>query len=157
MTQHRTRFTLTSEPAGRVYRSLLVAMGGVSEFVGVVIRPGMPISARGEQALTSLRSLAVEEADTTEWPGAQLLRGSARVVKLPATPGSIELLVRLSDSLYSWQLPDLPEDLFFLRRDNSMVLGTVAHERDGFLELSDFEETQITEAIPDLPSILRLD
>ncbi|MBX3128286.1 MAG: hypothetical protein KF718_16295 [Polyangiaceae bacterium] len=55
----------------------------------------------------------------------------------------VEILVRASDSLYGWQQPQLPEDLAFLRTDGSTVLGTVAHEEDGWLELADQEYSSI--------------
>jgi len=55
-----------------------------------------------------------------------------------------------AQGLYDWQHPRLPEDLCFLRRDGSPWLGTVAHERDAFLDVDDSELVELLAAVPQL-------
>jgi hypothetical protein len=156
MNSPRSKFSIISEPTGETYRRLLAALADHAALVGLVIRPETRLSARGEAAVAEVLRLAVEDSEVSEWPGTQLLRGEARVIKLPASEEVVTLLTQLADSLYSWQHPNLLEDMFFLRSDGSTLLGTIAHEVDAFLELSPEEESAIVRRVPELSEMIRL-
>lgn len=52
--------------------------------------------------------------------------------------------------LYSWRQPERPEDLCLLRRDGSPWMGSIAHERDSFLELEEAEMVDLRAGVPGL-------
>jgi hypothetical protein len=66
------------------------------------------------------------------------------------TSESSDLLKDAATGLYAWQEPDLPEDLHLLRADGTTWLGSVAHHRDGWLEVDGEEYRQVMESIPEL-------
>jgi len=66
------------------------------------------------------------------------------------TGSSLELICSLSDSLYDWKQPERPEDLALLRVDDSVFMGSISHEKDAFVSLSDDELRLLREKIPDL-------
>lgn len=59
-----------------------------------------------------------------------------------------DVLADAATSLYAWRQPELPEDLAFLRADGSVVLATIAHERDAFMELAPHEAARASDAVP---------
>jgi hypothetical protein len=67
----------------------------------------------------------------------------------------IEVLSDLSDSLYDWRQPELPEDPFFLRPDSSAFLTTISHEAAAYLKLSSDELSALAAAEPQIAAILR--
>jgi hypothetical protein len=58
------------------------------------------------------------------------------------------------EGLYEWQQPERPEDLALLRRDGTPLLGSSAHERDGFLVLDEDELERLSLTLPWLPEVL---
>jgi hypothetical protein len=64
-------------------------------------------------------------------------------------------LIGASDGLYGWQQPALPEDLALLRDDGTVILGSICHEHDAYLELSDEEYEALATTIPEIAQIIR--
>jgi len=64
-------------------------------------------------------------------------------------------IIAASDGLYGWQQPVLPEDLALLRHDGTAVLGSVAHEHDAYLEMTDNEYERLVEQVPEITRIVR--
>lgn len=139
----RRQFRLGCEPRGASYEALLRRVAEFSSLVLVVVRDDLGLTDEARQLLNELDKLGSSQMRASEWPGTQLLGGEASIWRAPVTDKLVEILVRASDSLYGWQQPQLPEDLAFLRTDGSTVLGTVAHEEDGWLELADQEYSSI--------------
>lgn len=54
-------------------------------------------------------------------------------------PDSYQILIDASSSLLGWLHPQLPEDLWIVRLDGSVILGTIAHEEDAWLDIGDDE------------------
>jgi len=52
--------------------------------------------------------------------------------------------------LYDWVQPNRPEDLCFLRSDETPWLATIAHEKDAYFELSGEEKQRLTKALPNI-------
>lgn len=50
--------------------------------------------------------------------------------------GLLDLLIAQSKGLYDFQAPKLPEDLAVYRSDGSVLLGSVAHEHLGWMNLT---------------------
>jgi hypothetical protein len=66
------------------------------------------------------------------------------------------LLFEAADGLYDWVAPDLPEDLHLLRGDGSAFLGSVAHERDAWLEAEQDEFARLAQSVPGLDQIVKV-
>jgi hypothetical protein len=111
------------------------------------------MSATGETVLSRLRPFLVEERRGTAWPGTLLLSGEATIFQFNICDSVIEIIISAADGLYDWRQPSLPEDLALLRLDGTTVLGSIAHERDAFLELTDAEFSALVPAVPKLPEI----
>lgn len=132
----RKCFTLTTEPRGDMYRSLLNYAVDACEVALLVVRPDLLLSKTGEKVLAQLRTYLQEQTEASEWPGTQLLDGIAKVFCYSYEPGCIAILARAADALYSWEQPQLPEDLCLLRADGDPWLVSIAHEKDSYLFLS---------------------
>lgn len=77
------------------------------------------------------------ETGLDSWPGTTMFTQSdASRYVFDLNPETSEILTRNARSLFDWHNPRLPEDLHFMRPDNSLVLGAVAHEDYAWLELS---------------------
>jgi len=66
---------------------------------------------------------------------------------------SSELLVILqtvTNGLYQWVQPELPEDLCFIRPDGEPILITIAHECDAYLDVTEPEAEDFVVMIPGL-------
>jgi hypothetical protein len=154
MTMDRICFTITSEPKNKIYRDLLDY--GVNEcaFALIVIRPSLPLSEAGTRALKELEQYLHEERFSSEWPGTTLLAETARVLLYQFGSECASVLEELTSSLYSWQQPNLPEDLCLLRANEEPWLVSIAHERDSFLYLLEDEKSQLLKALPHFAPIL---
>lgn len=142
---------ILEEPYGTLYNRLLTIATYECRIALLVIRESLPcLSALCNVALTQLRPYLISEGQAIEWPGTSLIDHSATVLRYRYTPSSVSQFQLLSDHLYGWQYPDLPEDLCLLRADESPFLVTIAHERDSYLLLTPEEHIVISTNIPDL-------
>ncbi len=146
---------LVKEPAGDTYRRLVTWCASRSARVLVVLRSNVRLTALGESFLQTLGPYRVSVAESREWPGTKLLEGTATILTYDNTPAVLEALLTSSDHLYGWVHPSLPEDLSFLRLDGSPLLTTVAHERDGYLDLTTDEYRALGQYVPDLQCVVR--
>lgn len=62
----------------------------------------------------------------------------------------VGVILRRSSQFSDWVNPYLPEDLHFLRADDSLVLGSVAQHGDAWLELSPVETSRLASEAPGL-------
>jgi hypothetical protein len=120
-----------------------------------MVDPMEPRSGKcNEFLMTASAALLQEPFECSSWPGTQLFDTTS--VAYQYEPHKFrELAKRLSSGVYDWTLPDLPDDMAFLRNDESLIFGSIAHERDAFLELSGVEFASLTKAVPQLD--LRVD
>lgn len=111
-----------------------------SEFY--LIDPGR-IAANGQSPVASLQSYLIRQRNVDEWPGTRLGDGTGRDAlrsDFAVSVQSLEALLRVKVDLYGWSgdtRPPLPEDLGFVRADGTVVLATISHERDAWLELKE--------------------
>ncbi len=135
---------IVREPRGRTYRALLAhALGRASHF-SLVWRHQLTFQPTAEQCEATLRPFLSEEAVTNEWPGTQLLDSLAIVRRYLVTADSVRILTP-PGRLFAWLAPSLPEDLAFYLPSGACWLGSIAHERDAWLN----------EAASALPALLR--
>ena len=69
-------------------------------------------------------------------------------------PESAVILKNSANRLYQWQRPYLPDDLCFLRSDESPWLVTIAHENDSYLQADEEEMLQLKNEKPNVFSML---
>jgi hypothetical protein len=65
-----------------------------------------------------------------------------------------DVVLQFSHGLFQWQAPSLPEDLALLRKPGDVWLGSVAHEGDAWLELTEAEHSGLVASIPDIGALL---
>ena len=75
------------------------------------------------------------------------LAGFEHSVVWRGVPSAIDQIREVTDRLFGWIWP-LPEDLHFYSGDR-LMLGSVAHERDGWLMLTPTEFRDITNEVED--------
>jgi hypothetical protein len=65
-----------------------------------------------------------------------------------------EIILPAASNLFAWQEPDLAEDLFFLREDESAILSVTAHEEHAVLSLDPRELEELKRELSWLPPML---
>jgi hypothetical protein len=136
---NRKIYWLAIEPTQIAYRNLLAAAGSRAAKLTLVVRKEIEFAPSCSEFLETLKDHLVEVREQSQWPGTQLLGGSAKVYWYAISPQIIHLIEPATRSLYGWRSPNLPEDIAFYRDDGSVLLGSCSHEKFGFLELDDEE------------------
>ncbi len=148
--------TFLVEPKGNIYRELLVyALSECKYFSFVTNKNKELFSSTEKKVLEELIPYLVRLEMRSEWPGTILLKGEALVYTYIFVQESAKILKNSATGLYQWQEPHLPDDLCFLRSDESPWLVTTAHESDSYFMLSDHEVYRLLEALPSLIPILK--
>ncbi len=144
---NRYTYDTFSNIEGELYQSLLHVGMQFANQGGFVIR------SQGEtinQVLEEFLPYFIEDSLQSAWPGTQLTSSQERVILFELNPTTLELLQQNSNSIFSWILPDLPEDLFLLREDGTPWMGSVAHEEYIFFEFTEEESRIFFEEFPTL-------
>jgi hypothetical protein len=150
MSTEKNHFDFLCEPSGDLYRRLIVFAASSQSVALLVVRPDMDLSAHGRKVVSDLQPFIIERVRSSKWPGTELLIDGAEVVYFRLSPDSAKILQSAAQSLYDWCQPELPEDLCFLLEDREPWLITIAHERDGYLRLNEWERRRLERALPDL-------
>ena len=141
--------TLVDEPAGEVYQRLLdYALRTGSEF-SLVWRDQLEFEDSARAIARRLRPDLVSEARTDMWPGTQLL-GHLATVRMYRLSADALAVLREAAGLYDWHAPSRPEDLAFYTSDGHPWLGSIAHERDAFVDLSAIDVGELKAEVPGL-------
>lgn len=144
--------SLRTEPRGDAYRDLVRYLGRLcSSFELVHRRKGCAPNKHAQSMIGDLRPYETSLSNVTEWSGTQLGRGAgaARLARYRLTPESLSVLLAV-DGLYSWCLPNLPEDLAFFTGDESCFFSTTSHEREAMLRSGSVTSEQFASANPDI-------
>jgi hypothetical protein len=150
----RISYGLRREPRGGEYRTLVAALGWMATHALVVVRDETWLGAGGEKLVDDLAAAGATPERADRWPGTALVGANATVLRAALDARVRHLLTEAVEGLYDWQQPDRPEDLAFLRRDGTALLGSVAHEADAFLVLDDDELARLSLTLPWLPDVL---
>jgi hypothetical protein len=150
----RISYGLAREPRGAEYRSLVAALAWIATHALVVVRDDLWLDAGGEKLIDDLTAAGATPERADRWPGTALAGTTATVLRAALDPRVRHLLSEAVEGLYDWQQPDRPEDLAFLRRDGTALLGSIAHEGDGFLVLDEDELARLSLTLPWLPDAL---
>lgn len=108
------------------------------------------------RALERLSSHKLSEEKLSAWPGTRLAGGSGLVMRYRYDSAVADALGELADGLFDWCAPALPEDLFLTRPSGDVWLGTIAHEKDAYLSLTEHEYAALVREVPEVAGILRL-
>jgi hypothetical protein len=143
---------LREEPRGATYTSLIEAARAACREVSLIQRGEGSYDAESARILRELAPYLLEERAVSEWPGTKLLSAAvpATLRKYPMSEGVLGVVAGAVSGLYEWNQPSRPEDLVFWRRDGEPWLVTIAHERDGYLVLTEVELRSLKERIPTL-------
>jgi hypothetical protein len=122
------------EPKGDVYVQLIdLATTICSEFI-LVNRHQMNIGEKGNLVIQELTPYLKEIKEQDSWPGTQLLEHTATVHYYYLNNDSNKVLKKYVTSLYSWQQPDFPEDLCFLKAQGKPWLISISHEGFSYIQ-----------------------
>jgi hypothetical protein len=132
----RQTYDLVDEPTGSAYRGLLrTALRYCSEFGLTHQRDAKSLGV--ERVLRALEPYLISATRSRSWPGNEMAPGyTAEVFRYRLVPDAVAFLESAVQGLYGWTQLDRPEDLHILRADGSVWLGSIAHERDGWLTLT---------------------
>lgn len=144
------------EPAGDGYRDLLAGLAAIATRSYLIVRHSIPPCVAIAEVLSTLSPHLIRSEIVGSWPGTQLLGPKATMHTYRVGPAYTSALLSVSDRLYAWQQPALPEDLGFLRDDGTWILSTIAHESDGRLEVSESEWRRLVSLVPGIESAVRL-
>lgn|ERR1700761_1063080 len=138
-------FTLKSFGSPEVYCRLIGFLFGHAALCSVVVRPELALNEKGRQFLIDTEEDLETLLSCSEWPGTKLLPGTASVYTFRLSPHFRKVFNQQASDVFDWAQPSLPEDPAFYRADGSVLLGSVSHEQDAFIELSaaelaDFQE-----------------
>jgi hypothetical protein len=142
------------EPEGDVYAGLLGTALTVSKSGLLVVRDTIELASSGAAILEELDGFMLHKARSNRWPGTTLLEPGATVYRFAVCPESIDVLCRAANALYEWQQPDRPEDLAFLRGDETPWLISIAHEGEAFLVVAERELESIRARLPRLGPLI---
>jgi hypothetical protein len=131
-------YTIWSEPRGPAFEALLnycAAMGSHCSLVDT-----FPHSKKGREArehfFQSAKPHLIGVDNVDRWPGNGVFKGTVPLWRYRLEAGLLDLLLSRSKGLYGFRAPKLPEDLAAYRRDGSVLLGSVAHEHMGWMNLT---------------------
>lgn len=143
-------YSIISEPRGEIYRRLIQSSVKFCDKFQVVIRPTINVSETCEGALQRLEPYLERRSTESQWPGTELLDGTAQLYRYRLTEDSAKLVSELAEGLYSWTQPDLPEDLCLVARSAGPWLITITHEKDGYFNLSTKDKDELLKMVPGL-------
>jgi hypothetical protein len=153
----RSVYSFITEPKGDIYRSLLDYSLNDCQYFQLIVRRDWDLSEKGKSAVEKLNSFLIKKEEVSEWPGTKMFGGTVTLLQFVLSLQSVKVLSQLTSGLYSYLYPHFFEDLSMLRPDGEPWLISIAHEKDGYLVLSDIEFQNITAAIPCLRDILKED
>jgi hypothetical protein len=142
------------EPEGEVYAGLLVAALKVSNSGLLVVRDTIELAPSGVAILTKLQPFMLRKTRASRWPGTTLSESEATIYHFALRPESIRVLRQAANALYEWQQPERPEDLAFLRADETPWLISIAHEGEAFIVVTDQELESTRTELPGLGPLI---
>ena len=128
-------FNLIQEPIEKDYLTLVDVAQKCASKVLLVVRDEYWLGDCARETLQKLSDYILVKEQRTQWPGTILLTDKAMVFEYNFSDVVAKIIKESATGLYQWKHPRLPEDLCFLRSDNSVWLASIAHENDGFLSL----------------------
>ena len=140
-----SRFFLKSEPRGDGYRRLLDFVAQHCDSFRLVL--GHPQMKRNETAIETedrLKPFLIAEEYATSSPGTRRPDDAEplRLGRYRLDLDSLKIL-QVADRLYAWCLPNLPEDLACYTPEGREFLGSIAHEREAWIDAPGVSEDEL--------------
>ena len=142
-------FDIITEPAGATYRELVAFAEAFSGSFSLVWRDQLSFDASAAALKGVLRPFMIRQTRSSDWPGTTLIRHSAMVRTYRWSPDSARTLAA-ADRLFAWHAPARPEDLAFYAPDGRCWLGSIAHEREAFIDFDAKDLAALRLAVPAL-------
>ena len=143
------RNDILSEPVGETYRRLLVFAEEHSSHFSLAWRRQLTFDASAAAVQEALGPFVEREQYTSQWPGTQLIGHSAIVRTYRMSPPCTQILAD-AGGLYAWLAPARPEDLAFYTADGACWLGSIAHEKDAWVDLERTALSRLRAVVPEL-------
>jgi hypothetical protein len=141
------RYTIADEPVAEAYEALLeFALGHCS--AGLMVLRDTELSSSVAHFLGQINAWLIGKERRSSWPGTELIGHEATVLRFSYNKNVREILANATDRLYGWISPGLPEDLCLIRPDDCPLLVSIAHERDGYLDLHRGEHAALLGNVP---------
>ena len=147
-------YTLKQDQIGGDFKNLLEAAKKYASFFGFVIQDELGIDNNCQSVIEELGAYKIKESLESSWPGTKLSGSKkARVFCFKYDSDSLIVLLKVSNSFHEWVQPNLPEDLFFLRKDKSVWFVNISHEKDSYFNLG---ENELESLLIDLPHLEKM-
>ena len=127
---------LAENPTGKTYEQLIKLLCEHCDTFYFVTRKELSYN---ESALEQFRSYLIETYQSKRWAGTVTQGPAATIYVIKANTDTCKLLQQLSNSLYDWVAPHLPEDLTFLK-NNAVWFSSTTHEKMGCFEVNEDEQ-----------------
>jgi len=141
--------SIRSEPAGTTYRALLAFAEGHSGTFSLVWRKQLAFGANADIVRRDLAPFLDAEGESDAWPGTKIFGHTAIVRSYRLSPDSVRILAT-AERLYAWEAPERPEDLAFYTPAGRWWLGSIAHERDAFVDTDAVDVARLAAAVTGL-------
>lgn len=149
-------YDLIREPTGPLWKDLLNNLRKFTHVITFVLRDELGLNKDGRAFLERLRPHILSEQRKTAWPGTVLLNGEATVYEVAFNEEVLRETISASLKLYGWRQPILPEDIAFLRKDQSILFASITHERDAYMELTHDEFLNLSRSVSGFAAIVKL-
>lgn len=138
--------TITCNPENDVYRGLIdYAFKACDEFILVVHKNYcLKYSKTKNLILERLNPFLKEMKEQLKWAGTEMRGTGAFVYHYNTDQKANKIIKEVSNSLYDWMYPDLPEDLCFYKNGKPWLID-IAHENYSYILTED--ETEINEIL----------
>ena len=132
---------LVENPTGKTYEQLIHVLCEHSNTFYFVTRKEFRYN---EHILEQFRPFVINTYKSKSWAGTVTQGPAATIYEIKVNKATCRLLQQLSNSLFDWVAPNLPEDLTFLK-DGQVLFSSTTHEKMGCFELSENEQHLIYE------------
>jgi len=138
-----------SEPKNDAYRDLVdLAFDLCDEFILVVCNE-LRLNDNAKSILDRLKPYLTEIKEQSEWAGTELLDTTALVYHYRTDAQAREIIKEVSDSLYCWLPPNLPEDLSFYKNGEPWLVN-ISHEKTSYIRTNEKSEKDMIMSIKGL-------
>lgn len=151
----RQLFDVVEEPRGEVLGRLLRALARHAVSATLVVRDACELDESAQDLLARLEPHLIDRKRSASWPGTTLLDEEATVLRFSLNETALGELIAAADGLFEWVQPSRPEDLALLRGDGTALLGSICHEGDAYLEVTEEEYESLVKAVPSVASMVR--
>lgn len=128
-------WNLVENPKDRIYQQLMKVLCDYSDKFYFVTRKELKYN---QEILEQFHPYTIETYKTKTWANTITKGPPATVHVIEANEDTCRLLQRLSNNLYDWVAPNLPEDLTFIKNNFVWFTCTTHEEFGGFIIRSEY-------------------